>query len=701
MTATRITLALSPTSQLNTPYPSIAYLARALAEEGRAVQLSDLGLGLMLKVFSRDGLSAIFDAISDMEHLPEPAWRTLALREHHENVVDAVIRFLQGKDRTLATRILETPFLPQGPRVDQADLGRYGDMSVDDAARRLCTLYIEDLADLVTATIDPGFGLSRYSHHLCTGPIQFDPIAARLDTTHVVDAMLDQLVDDMVADQMPDIVGLSVPFPGMLVSALRIGKRLKAQGVTVYIGGGYINTELREVDEPRLWDCVDALVYDDGESPLLALIDHHEGGLDRRHRTRTIDGMHNAQVPRPNFTPIADYKDLHLDKYLQLIDGDNPAHRLWSDGRWNKFTLAHGCYWKKCAFCDISLDYISRYEPTAVVALVDKMEAVIAATGQSGFHMVDEAAPPKLMIALATEILSRGMTVTWWGNIRFERAFTPDVARLLAASGLVAVTGGLEVASDRLLTLMEKGITIEQAAVAAQAFTDAGVMVHAYLMYGFPTQTEQETVDAMEVVRQMFESGILSSAFWHRFVLTRHSAVYQNPLKYGIEIPPLPAGKLFATNDIPHIDKTGANADRFDRGLVHAVQAWMSAKDFDRPVHIWFDPPLMPTTESPSRIATALRSTGLDPNHNTAKRLVWIGGNALEGSDGLTIHSVDSQTLIGGRPAERQWLWEVIEAAHPSQAPLELGAAVAVFPGDWSRYKRRWSKLRQAGMLLV
>jgi hypothetical protein len=80
-----------------------------------------------------------------------------------------------------------------------------------------------------------------------------------------------------------------------------------------------------------------------------------------------------------------------------------------------------------------------------------------------------------------------------------------------AAAGLIAVTGGLEVASDRLLTLMDKGITIEQAARSAWAFRQAGVRVHAYLMYGFPTETAQETVDSLEIVRQLFAAGLLDS----------------------------------------------------------------------------------------------------------------------------------------------------------------------------------------------
>lgn len=54
-------------------------------------------------------------------------------------------------------------------------------------------------------------------------------------------------------------------------------------------------------------------------------------------------------------------------------------------------------------------------------------------------------------------------------------------------------------------------------------------MVHAYLMYGFPTQTAQETIDSLEMVRQMFEQGIIQSGFWHQFAMTAHSPVGLDP----------------------------------------------------------------------------------------------------------------------------------------------------------------------------
>lgn len=711
----RVALVLPPLTQLNTPYPSTAYLARFLGEQGVAVTQRDLGLELALRVFSAEGLDAVFDLLEarleeDEDFAPaEPAWRALALRRQHRRAVGEAVALLQGRDPTLAHAIVAGGQLPRTPRLEALEEGQlaaaFGRMGTHDAARFLATRYLADLADLVAHVADPDFALARYGHHLAVGPVTFGPIAARLDRTTLVDAWLDELCDSLLAgpEGPPGLVGLSVPFPGTLVAALRLGRRLRAAGVPVVMGGGYVNTELREVSagpSEGLWECVDALTYDDGEGPLLALVEHLSGGPDRRHRTRTRTGLHEATVPRPPCAKVADYGDLDLEGYLQLVDSLNPTHRLWSDGRWNKLTLAHGCYWRRCAFCDVSLDYIARYEPARVSELADQALALRDRTGGRGFHFVDEAAPPRVLRDLALELLARGERLPMWGNIRFEEAFTPDLCRLLAAAGLLAVTGGLEVASDRLLALMDKGITVEQAARAAWAFQQAGVRVHAYLMYGFPTQTEQETVDSMEVVRQLFELGLLDSAFWHRFVLTRHSGVHAAPERFGVHVGPVPP-EVFATNDLPHADPAGADHDRFDTGLVAALEEWMQGRGLDTPLGSWFEHRIPFPTEPPDRVRRCLPRR--PPPMAERARLVWLGGGVLDAEDArgpvLVLHHAEGATRVPGSEAERDWLAEVVAAAAPGEPPLAFDDARAAFPGDWAPFARRWERVRRAGMI--
>jgi hypothetical protein len=298
---------------------------------------------------------------------------------------------------------------------------------------------------------------------------------------------------------------------------------------------------------------------------------------------------------------------LPLDNYLSLLDMLNPMHRLWSDGRWNKLTVAHGCYWKKCSFCDVSLDYISRYDAASATTLVDRIEAIVAETGQTGFHFVDEAAPPKSLKALAAELQRRDLGISWWGNIRFEKSFTPDLCEALADSGCIAVSGGLEVASDRLLALMKKGVSVDQVARVTKGFADAGILVHAYLMYGFPTQTVQDTVDALEYVRQLFAEGCIHSGFWHRFSATVHSPVGQRPQDYGVTLATLPP-VTFAKNDIGFTDPTGCDHAALGPGLKKALYNYMHGIGLDDDVRRWFDVRVPKPKVAKDRIARALQA---------------------------------------------------------------------------------------------
>jgi radical SAM superfamily enzyme YgiQ (UPF0313 family) len=321
----------------------------------------------------------------------------------------------------------------------------------------------------------------------------------------------------------------------------------------------------------------------DRKKPLLRTFVRREGRVVFE-TTSTLTDLQHDDTGTPT------YDGLPLDRYVSLFEMLNPMHRMWSDGRWNKLTVARGCYWKKCTFCDISLDYISRYETASADVTVDRIEALVRETGQTGFHFVDEAAPPAGLKALAERLIARKVVCTWWGNIRFEKTFTPKLAQLLARSGCVALSGGLEVASDRLLTRMQKGVTVAQVARVTRALTDAGIMVHAYLMYGFPTETTQETVDALERVRQLFAEGCVQSAFWHRFAATAHSPIGQKPELFGIRLKPEPRDRRgrFARNDLEFEDPTGCDHDRLGEGLRKALYNYMHGLGLDVDVRQWF-----------------------------------------------------------------------------------------------------------------
>jgi radical SAM superfamily enzyme YgiQ (UPF0313 family) len=617
--AVRLLLVTPPMTQLNTPYPATAYLTGFLRQHearlGLEVAQADLAIELFLRVFSRAGVARILDALRARaagmradEAPPAAIENFLAQGERYVATVDAAIRFLQGRDPGLALRIVGREFLPEGPRFAAIDQGpgaedddplawAFGGLGTADRAKHLASLFVDDLADVIRTGIAPDFELARYGERLASSAPTFDALADALEgEPTLVDVMLDELTAETFARHRPDVVGLTAPFPGNVYGGLRIARAIKAiaPATRIVLGGGYVNTELRELTEPRVFDYVDFITVDDGEAPMLALLDHLRDPSRPLLRTfvRQDGAVRFANDALVHDVPLRDagtptYAGLPLDRYLSLFEMLNPMHRLWSDGRWNKLTIAHGCYWKQCTFCDTSLDYIARYDRAPAELLVDRIVAMIDETGQSGFHFVDEAAPPAALRALAEALIARGVTITWWGNVRFEKAFTPELARLLARSGCVAISGGLEVASDRLLALMKKGVTVEQVARVTRAFTDAGVMVHAYLMYGVPTETAQETVDALERVRQLFAEGCIQSAFWHRFTATAHSPIGRQPEQFGITLRKPPA-ITFARNDVAFDDPTGCDHDFFADGLRKALYNFMHGLGLDADPRSWF-----------------------------------------------------------------------------------------------------------------
>jgi hypothetical protein len=632
-----ILLITPPFTQLNTPYPATAYLKGFFNTKGIATVQADFGIEVTLALFCKVGLEKLFNTIEQKDLvLSANSERIVALKDTYINTIDNVMLFLQGKLPTLAHLICNRQFLPEASRFEQVDdlKWAFGSMGKQDMAKHIATMYLEDLSDLIKENIDTHFGFSRYAESLGRSANSFDELnnAMQLPYTYLDEILIDILAA-RISQVQPQLVCISVPFPGNLYTSLRCGQWIKKNypNIKVAMGGGFANTELRSLSDPRVFDFYDFITLDDGEAPLEILIEHLQGKKEQ-HELKRCFTLVNGVVTYINNTSCSDYKQgqvgtpdydgLLLDKYISVIEVTNPMHSLWSDGRWNKLTMAHGCYWGKCTFCDISLDYIKSYEPITASLLVDRMEEMIAKTGQNGFHFVDEAAPPSLMKALSIEIIRRKLVVSWWANVRFEKSFTQDLCQLLKASGCIAVSGGLEVASDRLLLLIQKGITVSQVAKVSKHFTEAGIMVHAYLMYGFPTQTVQETVDSLEMVRQFFETGVLQSAFWHLFTMTAHSPIGLDPEKYSVKKVSNKIG-TFANNDIEHTDPTGANHEIFGFGLKKALLNYMHGACFDFPLQKWFEFTIPKTTIAPNYIQKEIEATELETSNNY--KTIWLG----------------------------------------------------------------------------
>ena len=727
-----IFLITPPFTQLNTPYPATAYLKGFLNTKNIPAVQADLGIEVTLEIFCKAGLELLFTEIASRNETHTPnVMRIISMKDDYIKTIDGVILFLQGKQNTLAHLIASRNFLPEASRFLQADdlKWAFGSMGIQDKAKYLATMYLEDLSDLIKEAVDEHFGFSRYAESLGRSANSFDDLYAALHKPYTyLDTILINILEKKIAAIQPAMVAISVPFPGNLYTSLRCGEWIKKNhpSIKVAMGGGFANTELRSLSDPRVFEYYDFITLDDGEAPVEILWEYLNGKRAQEALKRTFT-LVNKNVAYINNTSCADYKqgqvgtpdysDLLLDKYISAIEVVNPMHSLWSDGRWNKLTMAHGCYWGKCTFCDISLDYIKNYEPIAASVLVDRMEEMIAQTGQNGFHFVDEAAPPSLMKALAIEIIKRKLVVSWWTNVRFEKSFTLDLCLLLKAAGCIAVSGGLEVASDRLLKLIDKGITVAQVAKVCKHFTESGIMVHAYLMYGFPTQTAQETIDSLEMVRQLFETGVLQSAFWHLFTMTAHSPIGLNPEKFQVRKQSNKIG-TFANNDIQHDDLSGADHEVFGFGLKKALLNYMHATCFEFPLQQWFDFKVPKTTVAPDCIKKSIEEPELAVNANN--KVLWLGKQPQfdiiqKSKKGSTweVMSISFQTLkttysISVEPEKGAWLLALLpklNIANPQQLTLQAiktdyeNAGLEDFELFWDN--KPVNSLYKAGLLSV
>ncbi len=607
----RVLLVTPPMVQFNAPYAATPLLTGFLKSRGVDVRQADLSLELALTIFSRAGLeriAGVLESSGETRRLPA-VYGFLRNKQRYLETVDEVISFLQRGDSASAEKIMDDGWLPQGPRFCViGELHAHGrwpfTKDVQALARYRASLYVDDLADVIRDGVDKRFGLSRYAEQLGLSAASFTPLLRQFTRQPgtLIDQWLDGLVDDMMKTHQPDLVGLTIPFPGNVYSAFRMARRIKNQTPEIRIaaGGGFVNTEWRALSDVRVFNVLDYLLYDDGEIPLCRLLDHLDGKISvdglvrtRMRREGKVVWIDNAEEPplkhRDRAAPC--YEGLDLTRYCSITESTNPMHRLWTEHGWMKLMLAHGCYWHRCAFCDTTLGYIACYDPAPAERIADWIETVIKETGRRTFHFVDEAAPPALLRRLSECLIARKLDLQWWTNIRFEKAFDEDLCRLLAKAGCVAVTGGMECAEERLITLMNKGIRLRDMVRAAYAFSRAGVLVHAYLMYGFPTQTPQEVVDALDYVRQLFQSGCVQSAYWHRFALTVHSPIYAAPKSFRLT-PQRPAHRGFSENGIPYSEWKPRHEEGIGEALHTAVYNYMHGVALDEPVQAWFSEPM-------------------------------------------------------------------------------------------------------------
>jgi len=666
-----------PIVQLNTAYPSGAYLSAFFKSLGHKTRWLDLSLELYYAIFSRAGLTKLFSLCAEnalkladqAEKSGDEATafnlrRYVAQKDLWIEWIDFITAILRPGSRENissgyenAHRFVFGAHVPRGSRMETYLANLNHDLTTDDA-RSLASFALADLADFITIAFDKNFSLVRYAESLTVSESSFEQVEKGADSP-ILKEFYEPLLENLFSKEEKLLVLISIPFAGTFAAALATGRFFKKHfGDSVYVcfGGGFVNTELRETTEKALSKYCDAISYDRGyasykallntspaeNSPIFKLRQFTKNGIVLPLEDENSPEYKDALLYEKEVTStlIPDFSDIDFSQYPRLIDDTNPMHRLWSDGSWIKAYMAHGCYWHKCAFCDVTLDYVKGYCPTNIHNLYEGLLSQCKEKGVYGIHFVDEAMPPAMMIQFARENISHGSPITWWGNVRFEKSFIRDVADFLAYGGLIGVSAGLESATGNGLNAIHKGTDLESIVGACCAFKEAGILVHAYMIYGYWWEKEQDLINSMETLRQFYANGLLDSCFWHKFVLTRHSRVYKEWTEGKIQdLKPIdPQEKqnapLFAKNGL-HFEGE-KKSQKYGAFLDFSLNQWMHGEDLEKPVQKWFDfqvqRPTVPKDFIEKIIAKyeAKRDeTFKKPLPEDKSKIFWLGGEKV------------------------------------------------------------------------
>ncbi len=691
-----------PIVQLNTPYPSGAYLKSFFSQlydekklEGNVTWV-ELNTKLFHKIFSPEGLNKIFTQSKDRvlelcdffladgdENSAYQLKRFMCSSHKWIQWIDTIkaivcpSKDISGKEFT--HEFIRSAHVPRGMRMENYMENLDREVGAEDA-QILATLAFADLSDYITLCYDKNFSLIQYAEYVTGNSRSFSEIENELDSpvlkNFLEEILIEELKKNSVSPDRNTLFCISVPFAGTFTPALycaRALKKLFKERCLVALGGGFVNTELRNTKEKNLFSYCDFLSYDKGYGSYIELSKiFSEASHDDLQNlfSKKYSGKHFYKTKYLDKTSglvasMAD-RDIELEaeekKYVKKIipdfssfdftlcprlsDDVNPMHRIWNDGAWIKAYMAYGCYWHRCTFCDTSLDYVNNFCSTEYFTLHKGLLRQAEKTGVYGIHFVDEACPPVGLQNFAiANCSSKKQRLTFWGNIRFEKTFSRDLADILSYGGLTAVSAGLEIATNTGLDTVNKGTDMENIISACCAFKEAGILIHSYMIFGYWNQSESDLINSMETLRQMFEAGLLDSAFFHKFSLTRHSTVYREweEGKHP-DLVPLTDDTSFTENEI-HF-KGEKKSEKYSAPLNMALNDWMHGRNLDRNVESYF-PFKMPrpgiSKKFVERFITKYEEKR-NAEHETLppenKKIVWLGGNIiLQKTDGKKIIS--------------------------------------------------------------
>lgn len=326
------------------------------------------------------------------------------------------------------------------------------------------------------------------------------------------------------------LLGLSISFAKQILPSFLFADKIKQRYPQLFLAiGGSMMAHLNKEAFKPLFQWCNCIIQREGEYPLEYLVDAIQFGKELSPKMGVLylgkDGevVQCEKMPRVHMEkePIPDFTGFRLKDYL--VPSPNVP-----------LQIGRSCYWGKCTFCCLNTAFEHKNCWTEVEKLVDDIEKLAESQGVKTIEFVDDAIPPAFARSLSDELIKRNCKIQWFCYARFDSGFDEDLLTRMHQSGCVGLKFGLESASPRISTLMNKGIDIEKAAELFDTAAQVGIIPQAAFFFGFPGEQKEDMWKTVKFVEEyVVKKGII--AYNGKFRLLKSMPLLQQPEKYGIK----------------------------------------------------------------------------------------------------------------------------------------------------------------------
>lgn len=344
----------------------------------------------------------------------------------------------------------------------------------------------------------------------------------------LIDIYKRKVLGDIEREQ-PDVVGISIPSMAQMLPGMTLAAMIKQRGLAchVTVGGPHITMLRAQIAKvPAVFQMIDSAVVFDGEVPLLRLCEALAGGGDLSqvpnliYRDGTAIRVNARKEPEKiGGLPLPDFRGLPIGKYLA------PRQAL-------PLLTARGCYFGKCAFCNVGYGEAENFSLMRSEILAGQMLELQKTYGVDEIFFSDEALTPRTLRELSQIMKREGTPMLWGGCARFEKPISGELLQQMHDGGCRMILYGLETASEAIIERMVKGVKLEHMHRILRESNAAGIWNHTFFFFGFPGETIE---DAQQTVNFLFEHKYhVNSAAFGTFLLERDAPAHRSPASFGI-----------------------------------------------------------------------------------------------------------------------------------------------------------------------